>query len=201
MVPELLRYHCCGSSLRGSALTFSWFLFHTLRRENLIGLAWVCAHPWAHDKFKAARIHILWKYGMQCGDVTPEKGGSLWGDLLIPKDSYCSVDCLWCLWFFFFLMGLDYIASLRYHCGCSVLSPRHCFSSVFLHVLTDLVIPLLPHLADPHSCSSFRSNDSSGELISKFSLLLYAPPFTCPRWDQDVLAWRRKGKFRKCAPP
>lgn len=113
MVPELLRYHCCGSSLRGSALTFSWFLFHTLRRENLIGLAWVCAHPWAHDKFKAARIHILWKYGMQCGDVTPEKGGSLWGDLLIPKDSYCSVDCLWCLWFFFFSNGAGLYCFLK----------------------------------------------------------------------------------------
>ena len=37
---------------------FSWFLFQTHRRGDLIGLVWVSVHPWVPSKPKAAEVHV-----------------------------------------------------------------------------------------------------------------------------------------------
>lgn len=109
--------------------------------------------------YRAARVHMSleiqnWEVEMW----SPEKGGSLWGDLLISEHSYCDINCWRFLWLFLFPMELNWISPLRYQHGGSVLSPRYSFSVLF-RILTDFVIPAFLPLTDPRSCS--RLSDSS----------------------------------------
>lgn len=105
---------------------------------------------------------------------------------------------------FFFPVGLDYIAPLRYQHGGSVLSPRYCFSSVLLHTLTDLVIPALLHLTDPYSCSTFILHNSFQEKNSSVSFPCFRMPLPSLIPDEIKYFWPEGGKekrFRKCTYP